>query len=111
MICREKVSCMGVNCEEVLILSFLPRQCHPDSWLKVFLAELQDGEQQMSCVLSASCYSTHFLFFLPLSSFIAFASGFALVLFSIYYHMLKVSELDIVRVDLLWFIVSDLFVS
>lgn len=50
-------------------------------------------------------------FFLPLSFFIPFASRFASVPFSIYYHMLKVSELDIVSADLLWFIVSDLFVS
>lgn len=54
MICREKVSCMGVNCEEVLMLSFLPRRCHPDTWIKAFVAELQDGGQQMSCVPSAS---------------------------------------------------------
>lgn len=54
MICREKVSCMGVNCEEVLMLSFLPRRCHPDMWIKAFVAELQDGGQQMSCVPSAS---------------------------------------------------------
>lgn len=65
MICREKVSCMGVNCEEVLMLSFSPRQCHPDTWIKAFLAELQDGGQQMSCVPSASRYNTHFSFFPP----------------------------------------------
>lgn len=87
MICREKVSCMGVNCEEVLMLSFPPRQCHPDTWIKAFLAELQDGGQQMSCVPSASRYNTHFSFFLPLSFFISFASRFASVPFSIYYHM------------------------
>lgn len=39
----QKVSCMGVICEEVLMPSFLPRQCHPDTWIKAFLAELQDS--------------------------------------------------------------------
>ena len=86
MICREKVSYMGVNCEEVLMVSFLPRQCHPDTWITVFLAELQDCEQQMSPVPSASRY-THFSFFPSLSFFISFASRFASVPFSIYYHM------------------------
>lgn len=87
MICREKVSCMGVNCEEVLMLSFLPRRCHPDTWIKAFVAELQDGGQQMSCVPSASRYNTRFLCFLLLSFFIPFASRFASAPFSIYYHM------------------------
>lgn len=111
MICREKVSCMGVNCEEVLMLSFLPRRCHPDTWIKAFVAELQDGGQQMSCVPSASRYNTRFLF----SSFCHFSFHLPRDLpqprFQFITICKKVSELDIVRADLLWFIVSDLFVS
>lgn len=62
----------GVNCEEVLMLSFLRHHCHPDMWIKAFLAELQDGVPQMSCVPSALHYNTHFyVFFLPLSFFIS----------------------------------------
>lgn len=60
MICREKVSCMGVNCEEVLMLSFLPHQCHPDTRIKAFLAELQNGGTANELVPSASRYNTHF---------------------------------------------------
>lgn len=76
MICREKVSCTGVNCEEVLMLSFLPRRCHPDTWIETFLAESLDGGQQMSFVPSASRYNERFSFFHRLSFFISFASRF-----------------------------------
>lgn len=110
MICREKVSCMGVNCEEVLMLSFLPCQCHPDTWIKMFLAELQDVGQQMDCVPSASCYNTHFSFFPPSVIFHFICLKICLSPIFNLLPYVKVPELDIVRADLLWFIVSDLFV-
>lgn len=78
---------MGVSREEVLMLSFLLRLCYPDMWITAFLAELQDGRQQMSYVPSVSRYNTHFLFPIPLSFFISFISRFVSVPFSIYYHM------------------------
>ena len=83
MICREKVSCTGVNCEEVLMLSFLPRRCHPDTWIEAFLAESQDGGQQMSFVQLH--VTTNVSRFSSVCHFIS--SRFPQSCFSIYYHM------------------------
>lgn len=91
------------------MLSFLRHQCHPDMWIKAFLAELQDGVPQMSCVPSALHYNTHFNVFFSLCHFSFHCLKICL---SPVFNLLPyVKELDIVRADLLWFIESDLFVS
>lgn len=74
MICREKVSCMGVNCEEVLMLSFLffppVSPWHVDQGISCWVARWQTANElcfigftlQHTFLFSSLC---HFSFHLP----------------------------------------------
>lgn len=67
---------MGVNSKEMLrVFFFQACQCHPETQIKLFFAELQGGGQHVARIQSATLYNVQLVFFLPLSFFILFVSA------------------------------------